>query len=61
MALVALWIAHRPERLDTPWTSEYTAKMLVEKKEGKMLKANGIWPFDDFGSEEKEKKPKSEM
>jgi hypothetical protein len=43
------WIADRPERLDTPWTPEETAKMLVEKKEDKMLKTFGLWPFGNLG------------
>jgi Zn-dependent M28 family amino/carboxypeptidase len=56
MALTAYWIADRPDRLATPWPPEQTAKMLVEKKVDRMLKANGIWPFGELVSEEKEKK-----
>jgi carboxypeptidase Q len=49
MALTAFWIADRPERLDSPWTPEETAKMLVEKKEDRMLKDFGLWPFGNLG------------
>jgi carboxypeptidase Q len=56
MALTAFWIADRPERLDTPWTPEQTAKMLVEKKEDRMLKNFGLWPFGNLG-EEKDRAP----
>ena len=49
MALTAFWIADRPERLDTQWPPERTAKMLVEKHEDKILKAFGLWPFGDLG------------
>lgn len=52
MALTAFWIADRPDRLDTPWTAEQTARMLVEKKEDKFLKAFGLWPFGNVGSAE---------
>lgn len=57
MALAAFWIAGRPDRLETPWTPEQTAKMLVEKKQDKMLKAFGLWPFGNLGSEEKKQAP----
>jgi carboxypeptidase Q len=53
MALAAFWIADRPERLDTQWTPEQTAKMLVEKKEDKILKTFGLWPFGNLGAEGK--------
>jgi Zn-dependent M28 family amino/carboxypeptidase len=53
VALTAFWIADRPERLASPWPAEQTAKMLVEKKQDVMLKAYGIWPFGDLGSEPK--------
>ena len=57
MALTAYWIAARPERLATPWPPEKTAKMLVEKKQDKFLKAAGIWPFGDLGKDaEKDEK-----
>jgi len=49
MALTAFWIADRPERLASPWPAEKTAKMLVEQKQDKSLKAEGIWPFGDLG------------
>jgi carboxypeptidase Q len=51
MALTAFWIADRPERLANPWPAERTAKMLVEKHQDRMLKAFGIWPFGDLGSQ----------
>ena len=53
VALIAFWIADRPERLATPWTPEQTAKMLVEKKQDKMLKAIGLWPFGNLGEPQK--------
>ena len=53
MALTAFWIADRPERLASPWPAEQTAKMLVEKKQDEFLKAFGLWPFGDLGSEKK--------
>lgn len=37
MGLTAFWIADRPERLASPWPSEKTAKMLVEKHNDVML------------------------
>jgi carboxypeptidase Q len=51
MALAAFWIADRPERLASPWPPERTAKMLVEKQQDQTLKAYGIWPFGDLGSQ----------
>jgi hypothetical protein len=53
MALTAFWIADRPERLASPWPPEQTAKMLVGKKQDEFLKAYGLWPFGDLGTEEK--------
>ncbi|HEV2176851.1 MAG TPA: M20/M25/M40 family metallo-hydrolase [Terriglobia bacterium] len=53
MALTAFWIADRPERLATPWPAEKTAKMLVEKKQDGFLKAFGLWPFGNLGTEPK--------
>ncbi len=52
MALTAFWIADRPERFDSPLSSEQTAKVLVELKADRMLKAEGLWPFGDLGKEE---------
>jgi hypothetical protein len=49
MGLVSFWIADRPERLASPWPAEKTAAMLVDKKQDKSLKAEGIWPFGDLG------------
>jgi carboxypeptidase Q len=51
MALAAFWIADRPERLASPWPPEKTAKMLVAKHQDLLLKAFGIWPFGDLGSQ----------
>src|ERR1035438_7507544 len=45
MALIAFWIADRPERLAAPWPPEKTAHMLIEKHDDVMLKLFGIWPF----------------
>lgn len=50
MALIAFWIADRPERLAAPWPPEKTAHMLVEKHDDVMLKLFGLWPFGDQGS-----------
>jgi len=51
MALTAFWIADRPERLATPWPAEKTAHMLIEKHEDGMLKAFGLWPFGNLGTD----------
>lgn len=51
MALAAFWIADRPERLASPWPSEKTAKMLVDQHQDRILKAFGLWPFGDMGSQ----------
>lgn len=53
MALTSFWIADRPERLASPWPAERTAKMLVEKKQDEFLKAFGLWPFGNLGSDDK--------
>ncbi|HXE89524.1 MAG TPA: M20/M25/M40 family metallo-hydrolase [Terriglobales bacterium] len=53
-ALLAFWIADRPERLATPWTREQVARMLIEKKLDRQLKAYGIWPFGEAGTERKQ-------
>jgi carboxypeptidase Q len=50
MALVAFWIADRPERLAAPWPAEKTAHMLVKKHDDVMLKLFGLWPFGDLVS-----------
>ncbi len=52
VALTAFWIADRPDRLAQPWPPEQTAKMLVEKKQDRMLKAYDLWPFGNFGGKE---------
>lgn len=57
MALTCFWIADRPERLASPWPPEKSAQMLVEKKQDGFLKAFGLWPFGNLGSEPREKKP----
>jgi carboxypeptidase Q len=51
MALTAFWIADRPERLASPWPAARTAKMLVDKHDDVFLKAFGLWPFGNLGSE----------
>jgi carboxypeptidase Q len=50
MALMAFWIADRPERLANPWPPEKTAHMLIEKHDDVMLKLFGIWPFGNVGT-----------
>ena len=54
VALTAFWIASRPDRLDSPWSPEQTAKMLVDKHMDEELKAFGVWPFGDLGKEKKD-------
>jgi carboxypeptidase Q len=51
MALTSFWIADREERLAAPWPPEKTARMLIEKHQDVMLKAFGLWPFSNLGSE----------
>jgi hypothetical protein len=51
MALTGFWIADRPERLASPWPAEKSARMLVEKHEDVLLKAFGVWPFGNLGTE----------
>ncbi len=55
VALTSYWIATRPERLTSPWPAEKTAKMLIEQKYDTILKAFGIWPFGDVGTEQVKK------
>jgi carboxypeptidase Q len=55
MALAAFWIADRPERLASPWPPERTAKMLIDQHQDAILKAFGLWPFGDRGSESEKK------
>jgi carboxypeptidase Q len=57
MALTAFWIADRPERLASPWPAEKTARMLVEKGNDRFLKAFGLWPFGNLGSEPEKNDP----
>ncbi len=54
MAVTAFWIADRPDRLDTPWPAERTARMLTEKRQDAFLKAFGLWPFGNLGAEPKD-------
>jgi carboxypeptidase Q len=51
MALTAFWIADRPDRLASPWPADKTAHMLIEKHDDVMLKAFGLWPFGNLGSD----------
>jgi Zn-dependent M28 family amino/carboxypeptidase len=55
MALAAFWIADRSERLASPWPQERTAKMLVDQHQDAILKAFGLWPFGNMGSEPEKK------
>jgi Zn-dependent M28 family amino/carboxypeptidase len=55
MALAAFWMADRPERLASPWPPERTAKMLIDQHQDAILKAFGLWPFGDRGSESEKK------
>jgi carboxypeptidase Q len=55
MALAAFWVADRPERLASPWPPEKTAKMLVDQHQDGILKAFGLWPFGNLGSEPEQK------
>ena len=48
-ALVAFWIADRPERLAVPWPPEKTAQMLVNTHDDLFLKLFGLWPFGNLG------------
>jgi carboxypeptidase Q len=51
MALTAFWLADRPDRLASPWSPDRTAKMLRANGEYDFLKAFGLWPFGDLGSD----------
>lgn len=51
MAMTAFWIADRPDRFASPWPPSRTAKMLRDKGEYDFLKAFGLWPFGDMGTE----------
>ena len=51
MGVTAFWIADRPDRLETQWTQERTAKMLIDQHQDALLKAFGLWPFGNLGSE----------
>lgn len=54
MALASFWIADRSERLASPWPADKTARMLTEKHMDGVLKALGLWPFGNLGSETKD-------
>ena len=55
MALVSFCIADRPERLASPWPAEKTAHMLVDRREDTFLKAIGVWPFGNLGTDAENK------
>jgi carboxypeptidase Q len=55
MALTGFWIADRPDRLAKPWPAEKSARMLVEKHEDVLLKAFGVWPFGNMGTDTDQK------
>jgi carboxypeptidase Q len=55
MALAGFWIADRPDRLASPWPPEQSARMLTEKHMDVVLKALGLWPFGNLGSEPEKK------
>lgn len=55
MALTGFWIADRPDRLAKPWPAEKTARMLIEKHDDAFLKAFGLWPFGNLGTEPESK------
>jgi carboxypeptidase Q len=57
MALTSFWIADRPERLASPWPPGKTARMLEDKKQDGFLKAVGMWPFGNLGSEAEAREP----
>ena len=48
-ALVAFWIAARPERLASPWPPEKTAQFLVSTHDDEFLKLFNLWPFGTLG------------
>ncbi|HEY2352740.1 MAG TPA: M20/M25/M40 family metallo-hydrolase [Candidatus Acidoferrum sp.] len=54
MAMTAYWIADRPERLAKPWPAAKTATMLREQHQYGFLKAFGLWPFGDLGTNDKD-------
>lgn len=50
-ALVAFWIADRPERLAAPWPAGKSEQMLIQKHDDADVKAMNMWPFGDDGSQ----------
>jgi carboxypeptidase Q len=55
MALTAFWIADRSDRLATPLSAEKTARILTEKHMDVVLKALGVWTFDNLGTDTSQK------
>ncbi|MGH9728229.1 MAG: hypothetical protein ACRD4V_06515, partial [Candidatus Acidiferrales bacterium] len=49
-ALVAFWIADRPERLASPWPPETSSEMLTRNHDDVFLKLFGLWPFGNLGA-----------
>lgn len=61
MAMTAFWIADRPARFAKPWPANKTAAMLRAQHQFEFLKATGLWPFGDQGTDDsKQKAPPSE-
>jgi carboxypeptidase Q len=63
MAMTAFWIADRLERFAKPWPANKTAAMLRAQHQFEFLRATGLWPFGDQGTDDndnKEKRPLSE-
>jgi carboxypeptidase Q len=44
-AILAFWIADRPERYASPWPPQKTEKMLKDTHHEEELKVYGLWPF----------------
>jgi hypothetical protein len=59
MAMTAFWIADRPERFAKPWPANKTAAMLRAQHQFEFLKAAGLWPFGDQGTDDAKEKPSS--
>jgi carboxypeptidase Q len=57
MAMTAFWIADRPERFAKPWPANKTAAMLRAQHQFEFLRATGLWPFGDQGTDDAQKKP----
>jgi carboxypeptidase Q len=52
MAMTAFWIADRPQRFAKPWPASKTAAMLRAQHQFEFLKASGLWPFGEQGTDE---------